>query len=165
MPILIVNADFEKDKASFAIPSTVAFLLVDTVIRGRSQNIHIYVDGKEIAAIETNGRIETTITAGTHTIQAKYQNLSTLEYSFEISDNEYTKMIFCVGNSNFRQKMNITLVIVFLSLLLFAFILSYFPKINLGLLFLPVIGMVVYNIIAIKQHWVIDITEMWSEYA
>ncbi len=40
----------------------------------------------------------------------------------------------------------------------------FYSKLNIGYVFLPVLGMIGYYIYALNNNLIIDITEMWSEY-
>ncbi|MBS1758675.1 MAG: hypothetical protein JST23_01025 [Bacteroidetes bacterium] len=166
MPTLIVNTDFKNNRSLWA-PSNIAAFLLMSIIKiniEKDQNIHLYIDGKEAAAFETNEKVEIAVSTGTHTIQAKYQSQSTIEYSFDFGENEHAKKIFCVGNYTFHNKWNIVVGLCISFMFLILMLIIFYSKLNIGYVFLPVLGMIGYYIYALNNNLIIDITEMWSEY-
>ncbi len=173
MPTLNINTDFGENSNLWAPSNIATFLLVMTLKelneRKRDQQVHLFIDNNEVAVIKTNEKIETPISIGSHKMQAKYKGLSTCEYEFEMEDGLSSKRIFCVGNSDFRQKMSIInwlIVIYFFVFLLF--ILPVFPKMRLAfvtlILALPIIGILAFYFVAIKRKTILDISEVWPEY-
>ena len=149
MPTLIVNGDIHNSGHSYfggakdtgtGLDIPVFFLasFIKIAIQQKTDyNIHLFVDNVEVASFVTTDRVEIPITGGTHTIKATYKMFQTKEYSFDIGEGEFAKVIFSVDNSRFREKNNIILTISFVYFFLLIFIgISFFSKYLTGFLLL-----------------------------